>query len=82
MNKYFLVVLSLNKSGGVSQTITAYDDYKSAESKWRDNLSTIGGNPQTAYAIFEILDMYGRVMTTNYYVVDNREPAPEPNTED
>ena len=71
LNKYFLTILSQNKSGGVSQTIDAYDTYKEAEGKWRDKLSQIGGNPQTAYAIFEILDMYGRSMNTNYYVVDN-----------
>jgi hypothetical protein len=71
LNKYFLVVLTENLSGGVSQTITPYDTYKECESKWRDALSKTGGNPQTAYAIFEILDMYGRSMQDNYYVVDN-----------
>lgn len=71
LNKYFLVVLAENLNGGVSQTITPYDTYKECESKWRDALSKTGGNPQTAYAIFEILDMYGRSMQDNYYVVDN-----------
>lgn len=71
LNKYFLVVLTENLSGGVSQTITPYDTYKVAEEKWRDALSKTGGNPQTAYGIFEVLDMYGRSVDKNYYVVDN-----------
>ena len=71
LGKYFLVVLAENLSGGVSQTITPYDTYKECESKWRDALSKTGGNPQTAYGIFEMLDMYGRVMNNNYYIVDN-----------
>ena len=71
LNKYFTVKLTENLSGGVAQTITAFNTYKEAESQWRDDLSKVGGNPQTAYAIFEILDMYGRVMNDNYYIVDN-----------
>lgn len=73
LNKYFTVKLTENLSGGVAQTITAFNTYKEAESQWRDDLSKVGGNPQTAYAIFEILDMYGRVMGGNYYTVDNSE---------
>ena len=80
LNKYFLVILSMNKSGGVSQTITAYDTYDEAEDDWRDKMSTIGGNPQTAYAVFEILDPYGRIMNTNNYTVDKL-PKPEPTEE-
>ncbi len=78
ITKYFLVVITVNQNDGVSQDITAYDTYKEAEGKWRDKLSQVGGNPQTKYAIFEVLDNYGRVMNPNYYIVDNREPEPEP----
>lgn len=81
ITKYFLVVITVNQSDKVSQDITAYDTYKEAEGKWRDKLSQVGGNPQTKYAIFEVLDNYGRPMNTNYYIVDNREPEPEPTPE-
>lgn len=80
LNKYFLVILALNKSGGVSQEITAYSTYADAEDDWRDKMSTVGGNPQTVYAVFEILDPYGRIMPTNCYTVD-KIPAPEPTPE-
>lgn len=77
LNKWFLVILTLNKSGGNSQTITPFDTYADAEDEWRDKLSQIGGNPQTAYAVFEILDPYGRPVETNVYTVDKL-PTPEP----
>lgn len=80
LNKYFLVILTLNKSGGTSQTITAFDTYDEAEDDWRDKLSTVGGNPQTAYAVFEILDPYGRPVSPNIYTVDKL-PKPEPEVE-
>lgn len=80
LNKWFLVVLTLNKSGGTAQTITAFDTYDDAEDEWRDQMSTVGGNPQTAYAVFEILDPYGRPVGTNIYTV-NKLPKPEPEPE-
>lgn len=70
LNKWYLVTLVLNTSGGNSQTIKAYDSYEEAEDDWRDALSKTGGNPSTAYMVAEILDPYGRPVAKNDYIVD------------
>ncbi len=73
LNKYNLLTKTQNMSGGEETKVSSYDTYKQAESAWRDALSKVGGNPQTAYMVAEIIDPYGRTM--NPYTVDN---TPEP----
>lgn len=69
LTKYNLLTKTMNMSGGEESKVASYDTYKQAESAWRDALSKIGGNPQTAYMVAEIIDPYGRTM--NPYTVDN-----------
>lgn len=76
LNKYFVLVLSLNKSGGNSEEITRKDDYNSAESLFFDKCSSYGGNAQTGYVVIQLLDGYGRAIKTETI---NRLPEPEPN---
>lgn len=60
LTKYYVLILSLNKSGGNAQEVKAYDTYEKAEEKYFDALSSYGGNPQTGYAHVAMLDTYGR----------------------
>lgn len=78
LNKYYVLILSLNKSGGNSEEITRKDDLTSAENLFYDKCSSYGGNPQTGYVVVSILDMYGRTIKSE--TID-RLPAPEPEVE-
>jgi hypothetical protein len=60
LTKYYVMILSLNKSGGNAQEIKAYDTYEKAEEKYFDACSAYGGNPQTGYVHIAMLDTYGR----------------------
>lgn len=75
LNKYYVLVLSLNKSGGNSEEITRHDDYESAESKYFDKCSNYAGNAQTGYVVIQLLDQYGRAIKSE--TID-RLPHPEP----
>lgn len=75
LNKYYVLVLSLNKSGGNSEEITRKDDYNSAESTYYDKCSNYAGNAQTGYVVIQLLDTYGRPIKT---ATIDRLPAPEP----
>lgn len=78
LNKYYVQVLSLNKSGGNSEEIIRKDDYTSAESTYYDKCSSYAGNAQTGYVVIQLLDSYGRpIMTASI----NRLPQPEAETE-
>ena len=78
LNKFYVLVLSINKSGGNSEEITRHDDYVSAENKFFDKCSSLAGNAQTGYVVVELLDGYGRAIKTETI---NRLPEPEPNEE-
>lgn len=78
LNKYYVLVLSLNKSGGNSEEITRKDDYNSAESTYYDKCSSCAGNAQTGYVVVQLLDGYGRIIKT---ATIDRLPEPEPNEE-
>jgi len=78
LNKYYVLVLSLNKSGGNSEEITRKDTLTEAENLFYDKCSAYGGNPQTGYVVISVLDMYGRAIKSE--TID-RLPHPEPNAE-
>ena len=78
LNKYYVLILSLNKSGGNAEEITRKDDLTSAENLFYDKCSQYGGNAQTGYVVVSLLDMYGRTIKSE--TID-RLPAPEPNEE-
>lgn len=80
LNKYYVLVLSLNKSGGNSEEITRHDTYESAESKYYDKCSSYAGNAQTGYVVIQLLDGYGRSIMSA--TIDRLpEPEPEPTEE-
>lgn len=60
LNKYFVMILLLNRSGGNAQEVKAYATYNEAEEKYFDACSSYGGNPQTGYVHIAMLDTYGR----------------------
>lgn len=60
LNKYYVLVLSLNKSGGNSEEIIRRDTKESAESTYYDKCSSYAGNAQTGYVVIKFLDPYGR----------------------
>lgn len=75
LTKYYVLILSLNKSGGNAEEITRKDDLTSAENLFYDKCSQYGGNAQTGYVVVSLLDMYGRIIKSE--TID-RLPAPEP----
>ena len=75
LEKFYVLVLSLNKSGGNSEEITRHDTYESAESKYFDKCSSYAGNAQTGYVVIQLLDGYGRAIKAETI---NRLPEPEP----
>lgn len=79
LNKFYVQVLSLNKSGGNSEEIIRKEDYKSAESTYYDKCSSYAGNAQTGYVVISLLDPYGRPILT---ATINRLPEPEPEVEE
>ena len=78
LNKYYVLVLSLNKSGGNSEEIIRKDTYNEAESKFYDKCSSYAGNDATGYVVIQLLDGYGRAIKSE--TID-RLPSPEPNEE-
>lgn len=79
LNKFFVLILSLNKSGGNSEEIIRKDDYSSAESTFYDKCSSYAGNAQTGYVVIKLLDGYSRPILT---ATINRLPEPEPEAEE
>lgn len=77
LNKYYVQVLSLNKSGGNSEEIIRKDDYDSAESTFYDKCSSYAGNAQTGFVVIKLLDGYGRPIEGRTAMI-NRLPQPEP----
>lgn len=75
LTKYYVLVLSLNKSGGNSEEIIRKEDYNSAESTYYDKCSSYAGNAQTGYVVIQFLDPYGRPLKT---ATIDRLPQPEP----
>ena len=80
LDKFYVVVLSLNKSGGNSEEIIRKDDYNSAESTFYDKCSSYAGNAQTGFVVIKLLDGYGRPIEGRTSMID-RLPKPEPETE-
>lgn len=80
LNKYYVLVLSINKSGGNSEEISHHDTYEAAESKYYDKCSNYAGNAQTGYVVIQLLDGYGRIVNNMVATID-RLPQPEPDTE-
>lgn len=78
LGKYYVLILSLNKSGGNAEEITRKDDLTSAENLFYDKCSQYGGNAQTGYVVVSLLDMYGRIIKSE--TID-RLPTPEPEVE-
>ena len=79
LEKFYVLVLSINKSGGNSEEITRHDTYESAENKFYDKCSQLAGNAQTGYVVVQLLDGYGREIKAETI---NRLPEPEPETEE
>ena len=77
LEKFYVLVLSLNKSGGNSEEISRHDTYEAAESKFFDKCSNYAGNAQTGYVVIQLLDGYGRAIKAETI---NRLPEPEPET--
>lgn len=80
LNKYFVLVLSINKSGGNSEEIIRKDDYNSAESTYYDKCSSYAGNAQTGFVVIKLLDGYGRPIEGRTAMID-RLSQPEAETE-
>ena len=78
LEKYYVLLLSLNKSGGNSEEIIRKETLTEAENLFYDKCSQYGGNPQTGYVVISVLDMYGRAIKTE--TID-RLPEPEPEVE-
>jgi hypothetical protein len=78
LNKYYVLILSLNKSGGNAEEITRKETLTEAENLFYDKCSQYGGNAQTGYVVVSLLDMYGRIIKSE--TID-RLPAPEPEVE-
>ena len=79
LGKYYVLILSLNKSGGNAEDITRKETLTEAENLFYDKCSQYGGNAQTGYVVVSLLDMYGRIIKSE--TID-RLPAPEPESED
>lgn len=79
LNKYYVLILSINKSGGNSEEITRHDDYTLAENKFFDKCSQLAGNAQTGYVVVQLLDGYGRPIKGETI---NRLPEPETESEE
>lgn len=80
LNKYYVLVLSINKNGGNAEEITRKDDLTSAENLFYDKCSAYGGNPSTGYVVVQVLDEYGRVIKSE--TIDRLpEPESEPTEE-
>jgi hypothetical protein len=77
LNKFYVLVLFINKSGGNSEEITRHDDYNSAENKYFDKCSQLAGNAQTGYVVIKLLDGYGRPIEGRTATIDKL-PKPEP----
>ena len=78
LNKYYVLVLSLNQSGGHSEEITRKDTYVDAENLFYTKCGQLAPNPATGYIVVELLDEYGRAIKTETI---NRLPEPEPDAE-
>lgn len=74
LNKHYVEVLSLNKSGGNSEEIIRRDDYNSAESLFYDKCSNYAGNAQTGYVVIKLINPNGGVLLT---ATIDRLPKPE-----
>ncbi len=74
LNKFYVVLLSLNKSGGNSEEIIRKDTLVEAENTFFDKCSQYGGNASTGYVVVQVLDPYGRVLMSQTI---NRLPEPE-----
>ena len=81
LEKFYVLVLSINKSGGNSEEITRHDDFNSAENKYFDKCSQFAGNAQTGYVVIQLLDGYGRPIEGRTATID-RLPQPEPETQE
>lgn len=81
LEKFYVLVLSINKSGGNSEEITRHSTYEEAESKYFDKCSNYAGNAQTGYVVIQLLDGYGRAMNGKTTTINRLpEPTPEPET--
>ena len=78
LNKYYVLVLSLNKSGGNSEEITRKDTYEEAENLFYTKCGQLAPNPATGYIVVALLDTYGRAIKSE--TID-RLPKPEPEPE-
>lgn len=78
LEKYFVLLLSLNKEGGNYEEITRKDTLTEAENLFYTKCSQYAPNPATGYVVVELLDMYGRIIKSE--TID-RLPAPEPEVE-
>ena len=80
LEKFYVLVLSINQSGGNSEEIIRKADYNSAESTFYDKCSSYAGNAQTGFAVIKLLDGYGRPIEGKTAMID-RLSQPEPETE-
>jgi hypothetical protein len=64
LNKYYVLVLGINKSGGNFEEVTRKDTQVEAENLFYDKCSSYGGNAQTGYVVVSVLDTYGRAIKT------------------
>lgn len=62
LNKYFVLVLSLNKEGGNYEEITRKDTLTEAENLFYTKCSQYAPNPATGYVVVSLLDPYGRAI--------------------
>lgn len=76
---YIVIELQTNEAGQVANLVYAYDNYNDAESKFHTVLASAAISSIPCHACC-ILDQYGQIQRTEYFV--HRQPEPEPESEE
>ena len=74
LGKFYVLVLSLNQSGGNAEEVIRKDTYVEAENLFYTKCGQLAPNPATGYIVIELLDEYGRAIKMETI---NRLPEPE-----
>ena len=74
---YKLLVSTVNMSDGEADEVTRIQDEKSANQKFYDKLSQLGGNPQTKKVMIQLFDKDGNVIKREFidnskYITENQ----------
>ncbi len=75
LEKWYVMVLAINMSGGNSEEIIRKNTQEEAEITFHDKASSYLAGKQVRYAVVKMLDPYGNA---KLMAVANHEPEPEP----